>query len=155
MKKKIIILFITIIICIISIIGYINKKEMYIVNYISENKDTNIAIFKDEKFISFEKNIEYYPKNEKELQFYKTMLFGTYEEMANQYNGFYYNVNEKEGYIKAQFKIDYSYIDEEGKKILADGLKSKEKFLENIKNEAEKISNVNRYIIVYGLKIKY
>jgi len=154
MKKKVIILFIIILICVIATIGLINKKEMYVVNYISATGDTNIAIFQNEKIIFFEKNIEYYPENEEELKFYKTMLLGAYEELSQKYNGFYYNVEETDEYIKAQFKIDYLVIDKEGEKILDDGLKSKEKFLDNIKNEADKISNVDRYIIIYGLKIK-
>lgn len=52
--------------------------------------------------------------------------------MANLYDGFICDVEENENYIKMKFKIDYSMIDEEGKKILSDDLKSKDKILETI-----------------------
>ena len=131
-------------------VGYINREEMYIVTYSSNAKNEFVSVFKDDNFISYEINLE----SEDDLNFYKLYVAG-YEEMANLYDGFICDIEESEDYIKMKFKIDYSIIDEEGKKILSDDLKSKEKFLENIKNKEDEISSVERYILIYGQKIKF
>lgn len=110
-KKIIFIIAIIIVLIVIAMVGYINREEMYIVTYSSIAKNEFISVFKDDNFISYEINLE----SKYDLNFYKLYVSG-YEEMANLYDGFICDIEESEDYIKMKFKIDYSIIDEEGKK---------------------------------------